>query len=317
MNFCAFSQVTMMANFPPTLTQGNPVIVDVKISKGAAKNFCKYQMDVPEGIVVSEVDSKEGNFTFEGNRAKIVWVSIPQEPEFTIKVKVYPSGSSPPSATITQKIALLLDGSKKEIEAPTVIISILEAQNIMGAKHKTVTPTETKIEASRIGEDPKSTSVIAKTEPEKQTEPAKAEPVKTEPAKTEPMKTEPMAVKTEPAKNPDPSNLPAGKTEKEPVKAPETPKIEASKVETPKTGLVASAAGLLYKVQLAAAPTESVKDKFVSLGSGLSVSREDGQFKVLYGTYNTKEEALKAREELITKGFTGFLVKYQNGVRIK
>src|ERR1700751_4867730 len=111
----------MSANFPASLTQGNAVIVDVKISKGNAINFAKYQMDVPEGLGVSEVDSKGGNFTFQGNRAKIVWVGVPTEPEFTVKVKVYPSGSSPSSATIIQKIALLLDGSKKEVEAPTVI----------------------------------------------------------------------------------------------------------------------------------------------------------------------------------------------------
>ena len=29
------------------------------------------------------------------------------------------------------------------------------------------------------------------------------------------------------------------------------------------------------------------------------------------------EEALKAKDDLTTKGFNGFLVKYQNGVRVK
>lgn len=287
-------------------------------------------MDVPEGLVVTEIDSKGGNFTFENNRAKIVWVSIPPEPELTIKVKVYPSGSSPPSATISQRLAFLQEGSKKEIEAPTVIITILGAENIMGTHKKApLDPKEAPVvaakEPAKTESKPLTTSEpekpIARTEAPKVAEPVKTELVKVEPvAKTETPKAE--HVKTEAPKPAEPAKA-------EPVKAAPVAKTEAPKpVETPKvepvkaapvvkTEAVAVTTDLVYKVQLAASPSESVKDKFVSLGGGLTTSKEDGAYKVLYGTYNTKEDALKAREELIAKGFTGFLVKYQNGIRVK
>ena len=116
------------------------------------------------------------------------------------------------------------------------------------------------------------------------TEPAKTSTVAATPTKTEPVKTEP--VKTEVAKT-------------EPVTT--TPAV----------------AGLVYRVQLAASPTDPGKSKYAALGNKVEISKEDGSYKVLYGSYNTKEEGLKGFEEASAKGFKGFLVKYQNGARVK
>ena len=78
-----FGQVKLTTNMPASLSSGSNTDIEVKVSKGSIANFAKYQMDVPAGVTVSEVDSKSGNFTFENNRAKIVWVSVPSEAEFT------------------------------------------------------------------------------------------------------------------------------------------------------------------------------------------------------------------------------------------
>ena len=54
------------------------------IIKGSVTNFAKYTLDAPEGVTISEIDSKGGDFTFENNKLKIVWVSVPADPEFTL-----------------------------------------------------------------------------------------------------------------------------------------------------------------------------------------------------------------------------------------
>jgi hypothetical protein len=252
------SQVTISSNFPASLGLNAAVDVDVKINKGAIANFAKYQMDVPAGITVSEGDSKGGNFTFENNRAKIVWVSIPADAEFIVKFKVKVTAGTATDGSVTQKFYYLENGAKKEVETDPLAV--------------------------KIGGG---TTAAVKTEPVKKEEPVKkAEPVTV--AKTEPIKKEePVVTKTEPVKKEEP------------------------KAATP------SADGLVFKIQLAASPTDPGKSKYAALGNACSISKEDGMYKVLYGNYATKEEALKAREEIATKGFTGFLVKYQNGVRVK
>ncbi|HWY10186.1 MAG TPA: hypothetical protein VN026_02620 [Bacteroidia bacterium] len=242
-------QVTLSTNIPSSLALGSTTDVEVKINKGSIANFAKYQMDVPVGVTVAEVDSKSGNFTFENNRAKIVWVSVPSDAEFTLKFKVSVSASAPAEGAVIQKFYFLENGAKKEVEAEPMNVAF-------GGSTKNLSTTTTQ---------------------------TKAEPVKTTPAKTEPVKTEPA--KTEPVKE----NI----------------------------NTTPAAAGLIYRVQLAASPTDPGKSKYAALGNKVEISKEDGSYKVLYGKYNTKEEGLKGFEEASAKGFKGFLVKYQNGVRVK
>jgi hypothetical protein len=254
-----FGQVTLTTNMPSSLPAGSNTDVEVKINKGSIANFAKYQMDVPAGVNITEVDSKSGNFTFENNRAKIVWVSVPSDAEFTLKFKVSVTSSAPAEGAVIQKFYFLENGAKKEVEAEAMNVAFGGSANVKNLSGST---TQTKSEPA------KTTPVV--------TTPTKTEPVKTEPAKTEPAKTEPVAT-------------------------------------TPSAGTP----GLIYRVQLASSPTDPGKSKYAALGSSVEISKEDGAYKVLYGKYNTKEEGLKGFEEASAKGFKGFLVKYQNGVRVK
>lgn len=80
--------------------------------------------------------------------------------------------------------------------------------------------------------------------------------------------------------------------------------------------LIATQTGLTYLVQIGTFSTDPGKAKYADLGK-VTVEKDGLVYKVLIGEYATKEEALKKREELIPKGYNGFLVKYQNGKRLK
>jgi hypothetical protein len=261
-------QVSISTNIPPVLPAGTSEI-EVRVNKGTIANFAKYQLDVPSGVTVSEVDSKAGNFTFENNRAKIVWVSVPIESEFSLKFKVTVSAGAPPEGSLVQRFYYLDNGTKKEVEAAPMSVAFGGSANPKNLSGSTTQNSTAKNNTT--------TQPVAST-PTK-TEPAKAEPIKTQPVKTEPVKTEP--VKTEP--------------------------VASTSSATP---------GLIYRVQLASSPTDPGKSKYSALGK-IDISKEDGAYKVLYGSYNSKEEALKGKDEAAAKGFNGFLVRYQNGVRVK
>lgn len=259
-------QVALSTNIPASLPAGSNTEVEVLVNKGSISNFAKYQLDVPAGVTVSEIDSKSGNFTFENNRAKIVWVSVPSEAEFSLKFKVTVTTSAPTEGAFIQRFYYLDNGTKKEVEAAPVNIAFGGSANPKNLSGST-------------------TQANNSSAPKTTTQPVAATPTKTEPVKTEPVKTEP--VKTEPAKT-------------EPAKA-------VTSSATP---------GLIYRVQLASSPSDPGKSRYAALGN-VDISKEDGAYKVLYGKYNTKEDALKGFEEASAKGFKGFIVKYQNGVRVK
>jgi len=92
-----------------------------------------------------------------------------------------------------------------------------------------------------------------------------------------------------------------------------TPEVKPNTVNnTPET----SSSSLVYKLQLGAYAADPGKSKFASVGK-VSVSNEGGFYKVLFGNFKSKEEALAKRSELSSKGFDSFVVAYQNGQRVK
>lgn len=100
----------------------------------------------------------------------------------------------------------------------------------------------------------------------------------------------------------------------EPPTAP-TESVKVTKT-TSKEKEVETENGLVYRVQVGAFSKEPTKSDFKALGK-VTVKTENGMYKVLVGSYSTKDEALKRREQVIGKGFDGFVVTYQDGVRVK
>ena len=70
LSFCLNAQVTISTNMPKSLAPNANIELQIKINKGSIANFAKYQIDVPNGITVTEGDNKTGNFTFESKIIK-------------------------------------------------------------------------------------------------------------------------------------------------------------------------------------------------------------------------------------------------------
>lgn len=185
-----FSQITITSNFPKNMTPLSSVETDVKINKGTVGNFAKYQMDVPVGYMISAIDVKGGNFTFENQRAKIVWVSVPSEPEFTIKFKLQ-ANSDAATATFSQKFFYLENNEKKEIEAPPAVITIGGETAVA-----TNTPIETKPVETVVTETKPVETVVTETKPVEtivtETKPVETIVTETKPVETKPIETAPV-----------------------------------------------------------------------------------------------------------------------------
>jgi len=74
--------------------------------------------------------------------------------------------------------------------------------------------------------------------------------------------------------------------------------------------------GIIYLIQIGTFGADPGKSKYANLGK-VTIEKVANSYKVLIGDFSTKEEAQKKREELINKGYNGFIVSYQNGQRVK
>ncbi len=70
--FFGDTPVTLTGNFPKNAKIATEFTAEIKVNKGSIGGFAKLQLEVPAGFTVKELDSKNGNFSFTGNIAKIL-----------------------------------------------------------------------------------------------------------------------------------------------------------------------------------------------------------------------------------------------------
>lgn len=263
MGFGINAQVTMVTNMPPSVAPNANLNIEVKINKGTIGNFSKYEMEVSEGFTATEGETRTGYFTFEKNRIKIVWVTIPAEAEFIVSFKLKTPAATGPHI-LYQKFFYIENGIKKEVAGKQIDVKV---------EDKGVTKT-----LSYLPEKPEEPVVVS-------TPTVAPTPVVSAVAAIPITTTVAVVTNTVPA--------------------------------TPVTSSNTSAtAGLTYLVQIGTFTSDPGKAKYSDLGK-VTVEKDGAVYKVLIGEYPSKEDALKKREELVTKGYNGFLVKYQNGQRVK
>ena len=120
----AFAQdVKVTHNLPSSASPGQNIDAQFVVTKGNIGAFAKFQCDLPAGYTAANGDSKSGNFTFENNRVKIVWVSLPSDQTFSFNFKITIPSSASGAASIGGQFYYLENNVKKEFDVPPQNIS--------------------------------------------------------------------------------------------------------------------------------------------------------------------------------------------------
>ncbi|MFN5182904.1 MAG: hypothetical protein ACK5D5_07745 [Bacteroidota bacterium] len=103
-------------NLPATLKPGEEVTVEFKIKKDVSIQFAKFQLDIPDGLTVSESESKSGQFSSTSSQVKIIWMQFPNENEVAIKIKLKAKEDASGIKNITGKFQYVTGNEKMAAE---------------------------------------------------------------------------------------------------------------------------------------------------------------------------------------------------------
>lgn len=111
-------------NTPAIMTAGEEVKVTVTVEKGDLTGFAKLQIDLPDGLSATSIETKGASFTFSEGKAKFIWMSLPASPKFmvsyTLKADPTASGSYP----INGKLSYIEDNERKTHDMSTSIVQV-------------------------------------------------------------------------------------------------------------------------------------------------------------------------------------------------
>jgi len=204
--FSGADGISISSNLPTTMQPGQEIEVEIKITKGGLGGFAKFQLEMPEGFTVSEVDSKGANFNFAPGLAKWVWPALPTEGDVIIKCKLKADASLSGPKTVAGKFSYVENNNKQVVEMPSVEINI-GGDGSAANTANTTTSTPSNSTAATTPTQPANTNTeVASTTPSSATTPTTTENSSTTP--TTSLNDEPGANVTvvrniKPGSNPD------------------------------------------------------------------------------------------------------------------
>ncbi|MDR2848694.1 MAG: hypothetical protein LBV39_06265 [Bacteroidales bacterium] len=75
--------ITVTMDMPDVIQAGSEINVTVSISKGKLTGFARFQQDIPAGFTVKAVNSANADFNFEAQKLRLIWLSLPEQADFT------------------------------------------------------------------------------------------------------------------------------------------------------------------------------------------------------------------------------------------
>lgn len=108
--------VTVTSTLPASLKPGQSVTAELKVAKGSSAGFAKLQMDIPEGLTITEVDNMGASFTMVDGIAKWVWSSLPSASELVVKFNIAAAANASGAKTLAAKYSYVEGANKQVVE---------------------------------------------------------------------------------------------------------------------------------------------------------------------------------------------------------
>lgn len=81
-------EITATQKIPEKVLPGTEYIAEIMINKDINTSYLKFSQRLPPSFTATEINSKNGKFSFKDGLVKIAWIFPPAEKQFTISFKV-------------------------------------------------------------------------------------------------------------------------------------------------------------------------------------------------------------------------------------
>ncbi len=148
-------EVEISHNLPSQLKPGQEAEVVVNIDKSNVTGFAKYQITLDEGLTAEVIESSGASFTFNDQKAKFIWMALPDAKKFTIKYRIVAGKSAIGNLNIDSRFSYIYENERKNYDLPSQIIAVgdansLAAQQIKSSMEEKALNKEATISGDRV-----------------------------------------------------------------------------------------------------------------------------------------------------------------------
>jgi len=128
-------------NLPEKMNPGDKKIVSININKGEVTGFAKLQLEIPAGLTARHIKKSGASFTFSGQKAKFIWMTLPDQQSFTVEYELEANTNICGPQVITGQFSYIKENERIDYDIATKTI-------IVGDCGETVDSTESSNETT-------------------------------------------------------------------------------------------------------------------------------------------------------------------------
>lgn len=120
-------EVIITTNIPQEVTAGSDFIVEVTIQKGDLVSFARFQQELPLGMTATSGVTENADFKFKDQKAKFLWLRLPEKEEFTVSYNVHVDETVEGSIEILGQFSYIDKNERKTVNVQAVNILVKPA----------------------------------------------------------------------------------------------------------------------------------------------------------------------------------------------
>ena len=151
--------LSIKPNIPGKVFPGAEFVVELTINKGDMKGFAMLTHELPEGFIVTALESKNASFSFSEKKVKFIWIELPKEQEFIVSYKVKLDASVSGLKSINGTFSYLMDSDKKVYNIPSAQILVSQNELAQSSEENKDVITKQPTEQTITDEATKTTSI--------------------------------------------------------------------------------------------------------------------------------------------------------------
>jgi hypothetical protein len=124
-------RIEVTQNLPAKLNPGEAAEVQVSIVKGKVEGFAKFQINVEPGLIIEPIENSGASFTFNDQKAKFIWMSVPTGNTITLKYRLKALPNSNGVKKVESTFSYIDENQRLVFDAPVQYVATGNAEPVV------------------------------------------------------------------------------------------------------------------------------------------------------------------------------------------
>ncbi len=126
MLFFVADGVIIEDNTPSSMSPGSSANITITINKGSVEDFAKLEIELPEGMSATPIQTNGASFSFKDQKAKFIWMALPSEQEFEVSYKLSAASNASGNKIVKGTFSYIKSNQRVDYELQSKVIRIGE-----------------------------------------------------------------------------------------------------------------------------------------------------------------------------------------------